>query len=360
MTTRHTSHLFLSRVGLATGAILLGIGFGGLAGGSAASQQEAGEQEAAESSNPDGGIPVDHQPTVVSCVRCHARDDEGRMSRISYERKTPEGWQTTIRRMVGLNGTVLDPDTARDIVRYLSDNHGLAPEEARPGFFEAERRVIVYHYEDEDTEKVCNQCHSMGRVITQRRTKEEWGLLAAMHRGYYPFVDFQGNPGWRRRGPVDPDDPDADRRHPIDKAIAHLSAAFPLETDEWTAWSANRREPRLAGRWAVEGRAVGGGPIYGIFEITAKTTAEPSAEATGESSAMARAGGEFTTHATLINARTGAVSRRSGAANVYTGFQWRGRSTGTGTGRRSATWAPMSTKGRLRQPTWGSPRTTAR
>lgn len=298
----------LRRTGLAVGALLLlTAGFGGLP-----VTQAIPQQDAAPSGNPEGGIPVDHEATVLSCVRCHAMDDEGRMSRISYERKTPEGWQTTIRRMVGLNGAELDPETARDILRYLSDNHGLAPEEARPGFFEAERRVIVHDYEDDDTEVVCVQCHSMGRVITQRRTAEEWGLLVAMHRGYYPFVDFQGTPAWRRRGRPDPEA--ADSRHPVDKALAHLVATYPFETDEWTAWSTNRRDPRLAGRWAVEGRSVGGGPLYGTVEVAA----------------VDGAAGEFTTEITLINARSGAVSRRSGVANVYTGFQWRGRSTGQG------------------------------
>ena len=101
------------------------------------------------------GLPVEHAATVSNCVRCHAMDDAGRMTRISYERKTPEGWQQTIRRMVLLNDVELEPEVARDIVRYLADEHGLAPEEARPGFFEAERRVIDFDYEDDDTEVLC-------------------------------------------------------------------------------------------------------------------------------------------------------------------------------------------------------------
>ena len=115
------------------------------------------------------------------------------MTRVSYLRKTPEGWQQSIRRMVTLNEAELDPETARAIVRYLSDNHGVAPEELRPGRFEVERRLIDWSYEaDEGVEDTCSQCHSMGRVITQRRTKEEWNLLMATHRGYYPLSDKPG------------------------------------------------------------------------------------------------------------------------------------------------------------------------
>ena len=124
------------------------------------------------------------------------------MTRVSYLRKTPEGWQQSIRRMVTLNEAELDPETARAIVRYLSDNHGIAPEELRPGRFEVERRLIDWSYEaDEGVENTCSQCHSMGRVITQRRTKEEWNLLMATHRGYYPLSDTQG---FRRFGPPRP------------------------------------------------------------------------------------------------------------------------------------------------------------
>ena len=125
--------------------------------------------------NGAAGIPVTDQTVIDACERCHAVDEDGLMTRISYLRKTPEGWQQSIRRMVTLNEAELDPETARAIVRYLSDKHGIAPEELRPGRFEVERRLIDWSYEaDEDVENTCSQCHSMGRVITQRRTKEEW------------------------------------------------------------------------------------------------------------------------------------------------------------------------------------------
>jgi hypothetical protein len=86
----------------------------------------------------------------------------------------------------------LEPAVARSIVRYLSDNHGLAPAELRPGRFETERRMIEYRYTaDPRTETTCRACHSMGRVITQRRTRGEWELLVATHRSLFPDADFQ-------------------------------------------------------------------------------------------------------------------------------------------------------------------------
>ncbi|WP_419938586.1 quinohemoprotein amine dehydrogenase subunit alpha [Candidatus Palauibacter sp.] len=246
----------------------------------------------------DEGYPIDHEIIIRRCQRCHERDDEGRMTRISYERKTPEGWQTSVRRMMALNDVSLGPDEAREVVRYLSNRQGLAPEELEPGRFEVERRLIEHVYEaDRDVENTCIQCHSMGRVITQRRTREEWELLMATHRGLYPLVDFQG---FQRGG---------DGPQPVDEAIDHLSEAFPLETPEWSAWAASMRTPRLAGTWALAGFEPGKGQIFGTVEISAGDTPD-----------------EFRSRASYTYAESGQEVSRSGQSIVYTGYQWRGRS----------------------------------
>jgi quinohemoprotein amine dehydrogenase len=255
---------------------------------------------------------VIHDPVVLaSCGGCHTRDEQGRLSRISYLRKTPEGWQTSIRRMVTLHGARLQPDAARQAVRYLSDHQGLAPEELRPGRFEVEQRTIEYKYEaDRDTERTCNACHSMGRIITQRRTPDEWKLLVATHRALYPLVDFQR---FRRGGPPAPDatGPEADPRHPMDKAVEHLSKAFPLESAEWAAWSANLRPPRLEGTWAVSGHDPARGPVHGTMTVR---PVQGSAD-------------EFETETLLRFAEGAPEVRRTGRSVVYTGYQWRGRSS---------------------------------
>jgi quinohemoprotein amine dehydrogenase len=265
----------------------------------------AAAQPGADRAAPPPGIPITSDAVVGNCSACHARDSTGRMGRLSSMRKTPEGWQTSIRRMVSLNGVRLDPEVAREIVRYLANRHGLAPEEARPGRFETERRMIDYSYTaDRETESTCKPCHSLGRVITERRSREEWELLIATHRAYYPVADFQA---FRRGGPP----PDTgDRRHPMEKAIAHLSTAFPLETPEWRAWSATMRAPRLEGAWLLEGHEPGAGPVHGRMTITA----DP------------QSADEFTTEAAYTYTRHGRQVVRRGRAIVYTGFQWRGRS----------------------------------
>lgn len=250
----------------------------------------------------DGGYPIDDPTIVAACSRCHVQDDDGRLSRISWLRKTPEGWQTSLVRMMALHDVQVGTEDARAIVRYLANEQGLAPEELRPGLFEVERRMIDHDYEgDSGVEFTCIQCHSMGRVITQRRTKDEWALLLATHRALYPLVDFQA---FRLASSRDGE------RHPMDEAIDHLAEAFPLETPEWSAWSATKRSPRLAGRWALTGYELGKGPIYGQVSITADPS-DPDA---------------FVTSASYVFAESGERVESTGQTLVYTGYQWRGRS----------------------------------
>jgi len=97
---------------------------------------------AADAAPVDEGIPIDSPLVRARCGSCHKSDDKGRMTRISYRRATPENWERTIKRMVSLNHVNLDPADARSILKYLADNHGLAPEEVRPVAFEAERRLL--------------------------------------------------------------------------------------------------------------------------------------------------------------------------------------------------------------------------
>lgn len=249
---------------------------------------------------PDKGIPVTSDAVVASCSSCHAVDSAGRMSRISFLRKTPEGWQRSLRRMTSLYGVQVDSATARRIVRYLADDHGIAPAELRPALFEVERVRTDYEYPDEEVRETCGACHSMGRVVTQRRTAEEWELLAETHRGLYPIVDRQ----------TFEEDRDEEGRYAVDRANAHLAERYPLRTSTWAEWSANVRPPRLEGTWVLSGIEDGHGPVHGRVEIT-PVPDRPR---------------EFTHRTSYVRAATGESVSRSGRAVVYTGYQWRGRS----------------------------------
>ena len=280
---------------------------------------------AVPSADAAAGIPIDNALVKSKCGGCHRSDDKGRMTRISYRRATPENWEKTIKRMVTLNHASLEPADARAILKYLSDHNGLAPEEVRPIEFEPERRLIEYSYTgDKDTSDLCSSCHSFARVLSDRRTKEEWELLVAMHRGYYPLVDNQpmnNGPGFRRggRGQTEPgaDGRPPDNRQPMEKALDHLTKTLPLVTSEWSAWSAAMQAPKLAGRWAIVGTLPGKGAVYGQVTIAPDTSTGAAPDS-------------FTTQTRYTVARTGETVTRSGKALVYTGFQWRGRSSADG------------------------------
>ena len=263
------------------------------------------------------GIPVTNQLVIDRCAACHKKDEKGRLTRISFERTTPEGWQQVIKRMIRLNGVTLTPDEARQIVKYLSNNHGLAPEEARPAFYEAEKRVIDEKLPDESLRATCILCHSLGRVLSQRRSKEEWELLGNMHVGLFPVVSFQGFYRFPQP-PTAPPPTDPDQRHPVDKSIDYLAKNYPLTTPEWGAWRANMRAPKLQGRWLVSAYQLGRGQIYGEM-VVEPTSVED----------------EFTTKLTLRYVKDGSVVKRSGRGIVYSGYSWRGR-TSSGDGKEPA------------------------
>jgi quinohemoprotein amine dehydrogenase len=255
------------------------------------------------------GIPVTSALVIEKCGSCHKKDEKGNLSRISWERTNPEGWQQTIKRMVRLNGLSLSPEEARSIVKYLSTNHGLAPEEAKPAMYIAERRMIDESVPHDYVRDACVTCHPHGRAMSWRRSREEWDLLVNMHLGYFPVVEFVS---FYRRPPrpgSPPPPPGTDTRHPVDRAIEFIANAFPLHTAEWAAWRASMRLPKLSGRWLVSGAQLGRGQIYGEMLI------EP-----------AGAEDEFTTSTTLSYVKDGTRVTRSGRTLIYTGYAWRGRS----------------------------------
>lgn len=59
------------------------------------------------SSPEEAGFPVKDQLTLSKCGGCHAPDAKGNMTRISYIRTTPEGWEEAMKRMIRLNGLQL-------------------------------------------------------------------------------------------------------------------------------------------------------------------------------------------------------------------------------------------------------------
>ncbi len=277
------------------------------------------------------GIVIDNQLTITKCGGCHQRDQNGMMRRLSYIRTSPEVWEQAIKRMVRLNGLTIKPEEARDILRYLSTNNGLAPEEAKPVFWEAEHRLFRDQSDkipDNALQHTCNYCHTIGRVLNQRRTRDDYEKLIAMHIGLFPGAENTFRP--RKPSGPQPEAPvvlssavtsypavvpasaapeRTDGKYPVDVALDYLSRAQPLMTPEWAAWKAAMRTPKLEGKWMLTGYQQGKGRVFGVVTIEPG----PSPE-------------EFVTKTKIEYALSGIELSRSGKGIVYTGYSWRGRS----------------------------------
>lgn len=234
------------------------------------------------------GIPVTDPLVIAKCGSCHARDDRGNMDRLSWERTTPEGWQDSLKQMILLQGLSVTPSEARSIVKYLSSSHGLAPEEAEPVKYDAERRI---HEEtgipSDSLRDTCAKCHSFARSLSWRRSAEDWKHFADAHAARYHIRSTA-------------------------EAVVFLSKAAPLHTAAWDAWNSRPVTQNLAGRWLVTASMPGRGNYYGEMQ-------------------MDRDGGdEYNTRVTLTSVRDGSRILRSGRTVVFGAYAWRGRSKGSG------------------------------
>lgn len=288
------------------------------------------------------GIPVTDQLVISKCGVCHTKDANGNMLRLSWERATPEGWEEAIKRMVRLRGVRLTAEEARAILKYLATEHGLAPEEAKPVTYYAERRVIdETSIPNDDVKGACANCHAFARPLSWRRSAEDWKLLANTHIALYPQADVAyqrglsaGRFGAARR------DPASKAPLPGEEAVAYLAKTAPLHTAEWSAWKARMRAPKLTGRWLVTAVVAGRGQYTGEMQVEAGPAAND----------------EFTTKVKLTSLRDGTTIMRTGKSIVYAGFEWRGRSKGQTAGNA----APDDLASEAREVLWVSPdQTTA-
>lgn len=257
------------------------------------------------------GIPVSDALVISKCSGCHSKDDKGNLTRISWERGSPESWQQAIKRMVRLHGLQLSPEDARKIVASLSETHGLAPDEARPAIYFHEKRHLDNEKYPEVVREACVSCHPYGQPANWRRAASEWDLLVNMHIGYFPVVNwnsFVGGRGFGGGGSA-PGGPPADNRTPVEKAIEQMKKDFPLHTKEWAEWSASRRAAKLAGRWLLSAYQPGKGDFVG--EVSIEPGAGPN---------------EWVTRTRMMNTKTGETITREGKSILYTGYSWRGSS----------------------------------
>ena len=321
-------------------------------GGGRGGGRGAGAAAAAE---PEPGIPVTDALTISKCsASCHAKDDKGNLTRISWIRTTPEGWEEAIKRMIRLNGLTLQPAEARVIVKYLSNSHGLAPEEAKPVMYMAEHRIQDEVIPNDSVKATCNNCHALGRAFQWHRTRADWSLLADTHSALYSQAEsaFRRNGGGGigtaggaaataagrgGRGAAAGEDAAAAPAAAIslDATLDFLAKNYGLHTPEWAAWQARMRAPKITGTWLISARIPGKGKYYGELTI-----------------APGAAEDEFKTAVKLQPVNGGAAITRTGTSVVYTGYSWRGRSKGT---TPPANAAPDDLSRPMREALWIAP-----
>ena len=142
-------------------------------------------------------IPVESEVVRSTCGGCHLVDSHLCMSRISNQRKTPEGWEDTVRRMGRTNGVPSSASQAREIIGYLADNQGLSSSEVQDIAYALEkRRNVMENVPNEDVKNVCTRCHSYARIAGERRTREEWFKLKDFHLASFP--EELNSPDWPR------------------------------------------------------------------------------------------------------------------------------------------------------------------
>src|SRR5438093_6950528 len=300
--------------------------------------QAPGNQPAARPAaeeKPEEGIPVTDPLVIAKCGTCHTRDDKGNLSRISWERAAPEGWEEAIKRMVRLNGLEITPADARSVLKYLSTYHGLAPEEAKPVMYMAEHRILDEPVPNEAVRTTCMGCHPFGRGLSWRRSKEDWKLLTNMHVFLYAQADVAFRRGFFGTGNAPLIAQVAEDAPPlVDQTLDYLAQNAPLHTPDWAAWRARMRAPKLDGRWLVSAHIAGRGKYYGEM-VMERGSAED----------------EFRTRVKLQSVTDGSTLARSGQGLVYAGYSWRGRSNAT----NPAGAAPNDLSKEMRETMWISP-----
>lgn len=236
-----------------------------------------------------------------TCSGCHQPDDAGRLSRISQQRKTPEGWAMTIQRMEELHGITVSSqalplgsaDAKRTLVKYLADTQGLAPEETAGFRYALEQRLDDFEPVDADFKMMCGRCHSAARVVLQRRTLAEWKHLVHFHLGQYPSTEYSAggrNLDWL---PI-----------ALNETSPMLAEKYAYESEAWEKWRKTKKAD-LSGEWRISGEQPSKGPFEGTM------LAKPSG---ADEYALEFAGAYL---------RSGEKLSGAGRATVYTGYEWR-------------------------------------
>ena len=240
-------------------------------------------------------------PTLLEtrCSGCHPPQEEGgKLDSIEHQRKTPEGWEMTIYRMLRTHGANLAAGEARTLIKYLSDHYGLAPSEVEPYRYALEKRNnTIEQHVPKAVKGTCVTCHSYARIALQRRTPEVWGRLPDLTAALLPNIENQvASTGMLN-----------DFWYTLvrQETVPYLVQKYPFVSVAWKQWQAT---PKLnyAGVWNVVGHDPGkGGDYTGYMTLTAL----------GDDRYEGQLSYDFADGSSMAGTTY---------VIIYTGFQWRG------------------------------------
>lgn len=235
---------------------------------------------------------------MTRCITCHQPKD-GKVDVVAEQRKTPEGWEMTLMRMVRSHGVTLTPDELRTLVKHLSDTSGLAPAEVEPFRYMLEKRntSVVSHDVPKVMQATCMQCHSYERTALQRRSREMWERTPDMKLALFANTEnVTASSGlltdyWFTEAKK--------------QAVPYLTKQLPLTSTAWTQWQAKAKAD-YAGTWKIVGRDAGKGGDY-----TGQVVLKPL-------------GGDMYEGKFTLDFSDGTKTTGKTTGIMYTGFQWRG------------------------------------
>ncbi|MCF6753405.1 quinohemoprotein amine dehydrogenase subunit alpha [Pseudomonas stutzeri] len=230
----------------------------------------------------------------AKCMTCHTPEAKDTLSRISHQRKTPEGWLMNIARMQVMHGVKIDDEDRRILVKYLADKQGLAPSETDGARYALERRLNTVEQFDEKTTQMCGRCHSVARVALQRRPAKEWERMVHFHLGQWPSLEYQAlsrDRDWLNIA--------------LQEMAPELAEKYPLDSQAWTDWQQQRPAAEtLAGEWSFSGHMPSKGDVRGLMSVTVSGKDEFKVSLKGQYA-------------------DGKAFDGSGSAILFNGYEWR-------------------------------------
>ena len=232
-----------------------------------------------------------------NCLGCHVPSESSagkmQLSRISHQRKTPEGWSMTIARMQHTHGLKISPADRSTLVKYLADTQGITPTEAKPYRYILERRLNQQESKQPVLAEMCARCHSEARIGLQRRETTEWEKLVHFHLGQWPSVEYSAMGRDRNWFEV-----------AIDQVVPYLGENYGFSESTWDQWTSQPKQ-LASGRWRVVGRSADKGDFQAVMKVDREKDDNFGLIVEGEYS-------------------NGEKIRGVGSAVIYSGFEWRG------------------------------------